>query len=313
MSVLRMTFLVAVAALLSSTSSGEALGLEVRTDSGWNESATTAIGSDARVYRFYAVFDGVSDYDRVVQADTDFPYPIRVDDDNDHPNARIYQNPLGGDRPSNQMVWDIDPSAQWDSYVTLGPSFVTSENASRITLYHLEWLDGDTAGDVEKLKGAWFVSAPGFGFGTPSVSEDGLARLLLAQITVVFGCEGDNPQPTHTQSLGADPDALGDTVIKSAEDRTQRLFSGSFQIWTPAEQDGGIAVRHVFDLQGLFPAPPVEADVNRDYFVDAADLAHLIGAWGSSNPEADLTSDCIVDAHDLAQLLSYWGEYQSGP
>lgn len=50
------------------------------------------------------------------------------------------------------------------------------------------------------------------------------------------------------------------------------------------------------------------ADLNRDGFVDAADLALILGAWGSSDPEFDLTDDGVVDAADLAIVLGKWGE-----
>jgi hypothetical protein len=54
------------------------------------------------------------------------------------------------------------------------------------------------------------------------------------------------------------------------------------------------------------PGPdPVPADLNGDGSVDAADLALLLGSWGTSGN--DLTGDGIVDASDLAILLGAWG------
>ncbi len=52
-------------------------------------------------------------------------------------------------------------------------------------------------------------------------------------------------------------------------------------------------------------------DVNLDAFVDAADLALLLGSWGPcpdcANCPADLDNDCTVGALDLAILLGNWG------
>ena len=54
-------------------------------------------------------------------------------------------------------------------------------------------------------------------------------------------------------------------------------------------------------------------DLNNDSVVDAADLAMLLGSWGSYGPPcppyipADINGDCTVDAADLATLLSNWG------
>jgi hypothetical protein len=50
---------------------------------------------------------------------------------------------------------------------------------------------------------------------------------------------------------------------------------------------------------------PVPADLNGDGSVDAADLALLLGSWGTSGN--DLTGDGTVDASDLAILLGAWG------
>ena len=49
------------------------------------------------------------------------------------------------------------------------------------------------------------------------------------------------------------------------------------------------------------------ADINRDGFVDAADLAVVLLAWGGPHPMADITGDGIVDGEDLANLLLAWG------
>lgn len=48
-------------------------------------------------------------------------------------------------------------------------------------------------------------------------------------------------------------------------------------------------------------------DLNRDGEVDAADLAELLGAWGTSEAGSDLYADGVVDGADLALLLSLWG------
>lgn len=48
-------------------------------------------------------------------------------------------------------------------------------------------------------------------------------------------------------------------------------------------------------------------DLNNDGFVNAQDLAILLGAWGTSNALADINADGIVNAQDLARVLSAWG------
>lgn len=51
---------------------------------------------------------------------------------------------------------------------------------------------------------------------------------------------------------------------------------------------------------------PCLADLDANGTVDAADLAVLLGAWGTSDP-ADFDSDGIVGGSDLAILLGAWG------
>jgi hypothetical protein len=49
------------------------------------------------------------------------------------------------------------------------------------------------------------------------------------------------------------------------------------------------------------------ADLDGSGAVDAADLAALLGAWGSADTAADLDGSGAVDASDLAALLGAWG------
>ena len=67
----------------------------------------------------------------------------------------------------------------------------------------------------------------------------------------------------------------------------------------------------VADRPGDDPGPNDDpdnpADLNRDGVVDGADLAFLLGAWGSNDPDADINGDGIVDGRDLAELLGQWG------
>ncbi|MDZ4753168.1 MAG: GC-type dockerin domain-anchored protein [Phycisphaerae bacterium] len=56
-------------------------------------------------------------------------------------------------------------------------------------------------------------------------------------------------------------------------------------------------------LGPITPACP--ADINADGMIDAADLAIVLGAWGT--PAADLTGNGTTDAADLSILLGAWG------
>jgi hypothetical protein len=53
---------------------------------------------------------------------------------------------------------------------------------------------------------------------------------------------------------------------------------------------------------------PCGADLDGDGTVGPADLATVLGAWGTRNPLADLDGDGIVGAPDIAVLLGEWGD-----
>lgn len=55
----------------------------------------------------------------------------------------------------------------------------------------------------------------------------------------------------------------------------------------------------------VLPADACPYDLNDDGAIDAADLALVLGGWGTGAP--DLTGDGIVNAADIAQLLGAWG------
>jgi hypothetical protein len=59
------------------------------------------------------------------------------------------------------------------------------------------------------------------------------------------------------------------------------------------------------DADGEIDACACPADIDGNGAIDAADLAILIGAWGT--PQADLDGNGTTDAADLASLLGGWG------
>ena len=76
---------------------------------------------------------------------------------------------------------------------------------------------------------------------------------------------------------------------------------------TDFNNNTGIGETHSFTVGGGQPG-----DLDGDCDVDAADLAQLLGAWGSYEPcppfhPADFDQNCTVGASDLAILLGNWG------
>ncbi len=63
------------------------------------------------------------------------------------------------------------------------------------------------------------------------------------------------------------------------------------------------------------PNPSCLADVNLDGRVDGADLAIVLGSWGTSGNfgGADINGDGTIDGFDLGSLLASWGVCPTGP
>jgi hypothetical protein len=81
----------------------------------------------------------------------------------------------------------------------------------------------------------------------------------------------------------------------------------------PLQIDGAIAgERNTIWIRLEVDAPASvvvqrHADIDRDGFVDAADLSVLLGDWGLAEGRSDLNLDGVVDGLDHAILLGSWG------
>lgn len=71
-------------------------------------------------------------------------------------------------------------------------------------------------------------------------------------------------------------------------------------------QPGTLEAASAFLATMNFSELPNIADINGDGIVDGADLARVLGAWGTSASGGDLNGDGIVDGGDLAIVLAAW-------
>jgi hypothetical protein len=118
-------------------------------------------------------------------------------------------------------------------------------------------------------------------------------------------------QNGHVLNDALDPDPSSNPFLPFAPDMQADFdFARFASVSVPAALAGIDLVTQASDEQLLSflgehanPVPPV-ADLNGDGAVNAADLAVLLGAWGTAS--ADLTGDGVVDAADLGVLLGSW-------
>ena len=59
-------------------------------------------------------------------------------------------------------------------------------------------------------------------------------------------------------------------------------------------------------LEIIICGEDVFADLNGDGVVDGADLAIVLGVWGTSGPLGDLNGDLTVNGADLSLVLGAW-------
>ena len=137
----------------------------------------------------------------------------------------------------------------------------------------------------------------------PLVSASSNASLSVTPTRIRFGA----PEPAIG---GGDPPGGGPVGSDDFEVCAFAWFGGQIDEQTFLDQTQREQL-----LQGLeylaSGENPCPADLTDDGNVDPADLAVLLGTWGSCDPpaacDADINGDGLVDPADLAIVLGSWG------
>ena len=103
---------------------------------------------------------------------------------------------------------------------------------------------------------------------------------------------------------------------EQCEIETIELDPGHYQLWftarsliqtNPGEIGDSVMGVSVTESHFEIVLAPKPGDVNGDGIVDGADLARVLGAWGTNAAGADLNGDGTVNGADLAIVLANWG------
>jgi hypothetical protein len=137
--------------------------------------------------------------------------------------------------------------------------------------YYLTVYASDPGNPTVTSNFAWFIYAPG---GITMTDASG----AFAWRSAVF---------PGTATQGFLRYTLAGFNVQSGDDQND-LYNCKFNVFGEPVGDTG-----------------TPGDLNGDGVVNAADLAILLGAWGTSGP-GDFNLDGIVNAADLATLLGYW-------
>ncbi|MBL9120113.1 MAG: hypothetical protein JNL80_09390 [Phycisphaerae bacterium] len=126
--------------------------------------------------------------------------------------------------------------------------------------------------------------------GALYISSSGLMK--VARLNRAGGWSIDPTSPFHNL-----PAASRIAMLRSRSNFDPALHSGP--AWDNIDADNLLPIGvEVADCLG---------DLDNDNDTDAADIARLLGNWGTSDPNSDLNADGTVGAPDLAILLGGWG------
>ena len=116
----------------------------------------------------------------------------------------------------------------------------------------------------------------------------------------------DGPSETFTFQWATYFDAADNSGVS-------RLYGGihpDFDDFPGRRLGAQIGAKGYAEAISLFTLPQCVADLNADHRVDGADIAVLLGSWGTSDAAADLNGDGNVGGADVTILLNAWGNCQ---
>ncbi|MBL9118735.1 MAG: hypothetical protein JNL80_02330 [Phycisphaerae bacterium] len=140
----------------------------------------------------------------------------------------------------------------------------------------------------------WAVAPGSFAVTLPAFapSDDLGAAIAVDDVTLVIGAPADDSVEGIDSGSALAFSEQGPDCNDNGQSDACELLSGAT---TDVNGDG------------IPDACQCQGDLDQSGGVDAADLAILLGAWGTGNPASDLTQDGTVNGADLAVLLGAWG------
>ncbi|TVQ31009.1 MAG: hypothetical protein EA376_10490 [Phycisphaeraceae bacterium] len=172
-------------ALSSAVASANFLGVDLRTNAFWNDSATTAIddGNDYNVVRMFAVFETSSTVNVVGHVTGAEIGGFGVAD----MGGSFFRAPGTAPTAPNEGLFGVAPALEWNSFITIGLLSVPSDGTidRTATTDSFQFVDTTMDGERDFVAGDWFNSSPGSNQGVTTFNEStGNYELLLGQFTI---------------------------------------------------------------------------------------------------------------------------------
>ncbi len=210
--------------------------------------------------------------------------------------VRQPENPVGAEPEIAVAYYALPQLSALPDFDTLEPYATDLAPTVNFASTNGNFATSGLANDVGAVFEGW-LDVPTTGTWTLFTTSDDGSRLLVGSTEVVSndGLHGMQER-SGTIALGAGRHALRIEFFERGGG------AGLIAQW----QGPGVAKAPI-PAAALSHGGAVEpADLDRNGFVDGADLAILLSAWGQSGSAGDINRDGQIDGQDLAILLSAW-------
>jgi hypothetical protein len=232
-------------------------GLRIREQPSLSADASAQTGRPTTVLRLYAQFDGPGTAgtlgdpglaNNVVVVESDLR--LRGAD------RDLFQSPFGSDSSPNLGLLGVDPTLQYDSYVSIGVSSLSGGQDDDNTEFAPDWQDAGFG--RRSVQGTYFASAPPI-TGNALGAANAEGEVFLAQLTIENLDLSGADQPLSLYAPGTlsppTPDIPQGSFYTASFLETD-LLSGRLRVFTHKQFTG-------FDVHDIFfvPSPGATAPI----------------------------------------------------
>ena len=211
--------------------------------------------------------------------------------------VRVPENPVGAQSQLDARYYALPALSALPDFNTLTPTVTTTSAQVDFASTNGNFAASGRADDVGAVFSGW-IDVPAGGVWTFFTSSDDGSRLKIGSTTVV-----------NNDGLHGMVEASGSIALAPGRHAIRIEFfergggAGLIASW----QGPGVGKSVIPALALWRGGIDTPADIDNSGAVNGADLALLLGAWGSAGGGADISRDGTVDGADLALLLNAWG------
>ena len=209
---------------------------------------------------------------------------------------RAPENPINALAQLDAKYYALTTPSVLPNYSTIAPYLTTTVAQVNYASTNGNFANSTRSENLGALYTGW-VDIPASGQWTFFLSSDDGSRLSVGS-TVVVDHDGVHGFTEKSGSIGL---AAGRHALR-IEFFERSGGAGLVASW----QGPGVAKAPIPTANLLRGGVDSPADVDNDGFVNAADVAAILNAWGTANAAFDLNADGVVSGADLTIVLNAW-------